>query len=143
MAFKFSITPTATFPKDWRYNHYQINYIIYFQVQGYILLHIRWMTTESFSRKFAEKSDTWAFGVSMWEMFTLAKNLSYPHLSNDEVIHNALKREYYLFPSRSAACLEPVYEIMEQYWIIDLKQRTTFIIQCYRPLSEHFSAEYK
>ena len=98
----------------------------YFRVQGYILLPIRWMSTECFSGKFSEKSDVWAFGVTMWEMFTLAKNLPYPHLSDDEVIHNALKREYRVFPLRSAACPELVYEIMESCWIIDLKQRTTF-----------------
>ena len=95
----------------------------YYRVQGYILLPIRWMATECFSGKFSEKSDVWAFGVTMWEMFTLAKYLPYPHLSDDEVIQNALKREYRLLPSRSAACPEQVYEIMEQCWIVDLKQR--------------------
>ena len=98
----------------------------YYRVQGYILLPIRWMATECFSGKFSEKSDVWAFGVTMWEMFTLAKELPYPHLSDDEVIQNALKREYCLLPSRSAVCPEQVYEIMEQCWIINLKQRATF-----------------
>ena len=98
----------------------------YYRVQGYILLPIRWMATECFSGKFSEKSDVWAFGVTMWEMFTLAKELPYPHLSDDEVIQNALKREYHLLPSRSAVCPEPVYEIMEQCWIVNLKQRPTF-----------------
>ena len=98
----------------------------YYRVQGYILLPIRWMATECFSGKFSEKSDVWAFGVTMWEMFTLAKDLPYPHLSDDEVIQNVLKREYRLLPSRSAVCPEPVYEIMEQCWIVNLKQRVTF-----------------
>ena len=98
----------------------------YYFIRGNKLLSIRWMATECFSGKFSEKSDVWAFGVTMWEMFTLVKDLPYPHLSDDEVIHNALKREYRLFPSRSAACPEPVYEIMEQCWIVDLKQRPTF-----------------
>ena len=98
----------------------------YYFICGNKLLPIRWMSTECFSGKFSEKSDVWAFGVTMWEMFTLTKNLPYPHLSDDEVIHNALKREYRLFPSRSAAYPESVYEIMEQCWIVDLKQRPTF-----------------
>ena len=98
----------------------------YYCIRGNKLLPVRWMSTECFSGKFSEKSDVWAFGVTMWEIFTLAKDLPYPHLSDDEVIHNALKREYRLFPSRSAACPEPVYEIMEQCWIVNLKQRPTF-----------------
>ena len=97
----------------------------YFRVQGYILLPIRWMATECFNGKFSEKSDVWAFGVTMWEMFTLAKDVPYPHLSDEEVIHNALKREYRLFPSRAAACPEPVYEIMEKCWAVDLNKRAT------------------
>ena len=98
----------------------------YYCIHGNKLLPIRWMSTECFSGKFSEKSDVWAFGVTMWEMLTLAKDLPYPHLSDDEVIHNALKRKYRLFPSRSAACPESVYEIMESCWIVDLKQRPTF-----------------
>ena len=71
--------------------------------------------------KFSEKSDVWAFGVTIWEMFTLAKDIPYPHLSDDEVVHSALKRG---FPSRSAACPETVYKIMERCWIVYLNQYT-------------------
>ena len=98
----------------------------YFRVQGNTLLPIRWMATECFNGKFSEKSDVWAFGVTMWELFTLAKDVPYPHLSDEEVIHNALKREYQQFPSRSAACPQTVYDIMEQCWIIDMNQRASF-----------------
>ena len=98
----------------------------YYCIRGNKFLPIRWMATECFSGKFSEKSDVWAFGVTMWELFTLAKRKPYPHLSDEEVIHNALKREYRQFPSRPAACPQPVYEIMEQCWVVNMQQRATF-----------------
>ena len=98
----------------------------YFRVQGKTLLPIRWMATECFDGKFSEMSDVWAFGVTMWELFTLAKQLPYRHLSDEEVIHNALKREYRLFPTQSPSCPQSVYEIMEQCWVMDLNERITF-----------------
>ena len=98
----------------------------YFRVQGNTLLPIRWMATECFDGKFSEKSDVWAFGVTMWEMFTLAKQLPYRHLSDEEVIHNALKTEYRLFPAQSPSCPQSVYEIMEQCWVMNLNERSTF-----------------
>ena len=98
----------------------------YYPIQGNRLLPIRWMATECFSGKFSEKSDVWAFGVTMWELFALAKDKPYPHLSDEEVIQNALRRGFRQFPSRFAACPLPVYEIMEKCWIIDMQQRVTF-----------------
>ena len=95
----------------------------YSRVQGKMMLPIRWMATECFS---GEKSDVWAFGVTMWELFTLAKDLPYPHLSDEEVIHNSLKREYRQFPVKPAACPQPVYEVMEKCWATDMKHRPTF-----------------
>ena len=98
----------------------------YYRIRGNRLLPIRWMATECFSGKFSEKSDVWAFGVTMWELFTLGKEAPYPHLSDEEVIHNALKREHRQFPSQPTACPDHVYEIMEQCWTVDMTQRTTF-----------------
>ena len=98
----------------------------YYRVKDNMLLPIRWMATECFDGKFSEKSDVWAFGITMWELFTLSKEKPYPNLSDEEVIHNALIREYRQFPSKSMACPQPVYEIMEKCWVVDLKQRATF-----------------
>ena len=98
----------------------------YFRVQGKMLLPIRWMATECFNGKFSEKSDVWAFSVTMWELFTLAKQLPYRHLSDEEVIHNALKREFRQFPTRSSSCPESVYELMERCWVQDFNERITF-----------------
>ena len=100
----------------------------YYRIRGNRMMPIRWMATECFSGKFSEKSDVWAFGVTMWELFTLAKDVPYPHLSDEEVIHNALKREYRQFPVKPAACPQPVYEVMEKCWATDMRHRPTFLI---------------
>ena len=98
----------------------------YYRIRGNRMMPIRWMATECFSGKFSEKSDVWAFGVTMWELFTLAKDLPYPHLSNEEVIHNALKREYCQFPVKPVVCPQPVYEVTERCWAVDMRHRPTF-----------------
>ena len=98
----------------------------YYQIRGNRMMPIRWMATECFSGKYSEKSDVWAFGVTMWELFTLAKQLPYPHLSDEEVIHNSLKREYRQFPVKPVACPQSVYEVIEMCWAVDMRQRATF-----------------
>ena len=98
----------------------------YYRIRGNRMMPIRWMATECFDGKFSEKSDVWAFGVTMWEMFTLAKQLPYRHLSDEEVIHNALKREYRQFPVKPVACPQPVYDVMEKCWAVDMRHRPIF-----------------
>ena len=98
----------------------------YYQTLSNQLLPIRWMATDCFYGRFSEKTDVWAFGVTMWELFTLAKNVPYPHLSDEEVIHNALQIEYRQFPSKPSVCPESVYNTMERCWCIDQYQRATF-----------------
>ena len=98
----------------------------YYRVQGNTLLPIRWMATECFNGKFSEKSDVWAFGVTMWELFTLAKDKPYPHLSDEEVMHNTLKKENRQFPLRPSTCPQSVYKIMQKCWATNPKHRTSF-----------------
>ena len=100
----------------------------YYRIRGNRVMPIRWMATECFSGKFSENSDVWEFGVTMWVLFTLAKDVPYPHLSDEEVIHNSLKREYRQFPVKPAACPQPVYEVMEKCWATDMRHRPTFLI---------------
>ena len=76
--------------------------------------------------KFAEKTDVWAFGVTIWELFTLAKEVPYPQLSDKEVIQNSLKRECRKFPPKPTECPKPMFEMMERCWCLEVKQRATF-----------------
>ena len=102
----------------------------YYPIHGKTLLPIRWMATECFSGKFSEKSDVWAFGVTMWELFTLAKDLPYPHLSDEEVvgdlIQNSLGEETCQLLLKPAACTQPLFEIIQRCWVHNRKKRATF-----------------
>ena len=61
---------------------------IYFLLQG--RLPIKWLSIEAlFDRVYTTQSDVWAFGVVLWEIFTLG---SYPHLNILLFIFHNLKR---------------------------------------------------
>ena len=64
----------------------------YYCIHGRAALPVRWMSIECFYGKFSQKSDVWAFGVTMWEIFTLAKEQPYNDMSDQQVIEDALKR---------------------------------------------------
>ena len=49
----------------------------YYIIHGQAVLPVRWMATECFYGKFSAKTDVWAFGVTMWEIFILAKERPY------------------------------------------------------------------
>ena len=98
----------------------------YYKVQGKVVLPIRWLPTECFYGKFTEKSDVWAFGITMWELFTLAKEEPYPNLSDEDVVEDAIKGEHRQLLSRPAACPKPVYKIMQRCWAFDTNQRASF-----------------
>ncbi|XP_041379763.1 class II receptor tyrosine kinase-like, partial [Gigantopelta aegis] len=63
----------------------------YYRIRGKAMLPIRWMAKECFYGRFSEKTDVWAFGVVMWEIFTLCKQQPYEHLSDQEVIDDAVQ----------------------------------------------------
>ena len=100
----------------------------YYQMQGKTALPIRWMATECFYGLFTEKSDVWAFGVTMWELFILAKEAPYSDLSDEEIIIDAtkLKGAHRQLLPRPSACPIPVYNIMRRCWAIDPEKRAKF-----------------
>ena len=98
----------------------------YFKVKGRAILPIRWMAYECFFGKFSVKTDVWAFGITLWEIFTLAKQQPYHSMSDREVIDNAIKGENQLLLSKPENCPDEIYEIMLRCWVHDLTKRATF-----------------
>ena len=98
----------------------------YYRIQGRAILPIRWMANECFYGRFSEKTDVWAFGVAMWEVFTLAKVQPYDELSDQEVIENAVNTEKIKLLQKPEHCPDEVYEVMFQCWEKDPDKRIDF-----------------
>ena len=107
----------------------------YYIVSGHAILPIRWMATECFYGKFSAKTDVWAFGVTMWEIFTLAKEQPYNHLQDMEVVEDAIKGQDRTLLKQPAKCPQDVYDVMKACWVYDPAQRPTFD-ELYYMLSE-------
>ena len=98
----------------------------YYCIHGCFALPVRWMSFECFYGKFSQKSDVWAFGVTTWEIFTLAKEQPYNDMSDKQVIEDALKGKNRKLLARPDMCPLEVYEIMLKCWVHNTKQRATF-----------------
>lgn len=103
----------------------------YYRIQGRAVLPIRWMSWESILLgKFTTASDVWAFGVTLWETFTLCREQPYSQLSDEQVIENTGEffrdqgRQTYL--PKPALCPDSVYKLMLSCWRRDTKDRPSF-----------------
>ena len=98
----------------------------YYRIQGHAVVPVRWMSFECFYGKFSQKTDVWAFGVTTWEIFTLAKEQPYNDMSDKQVIEDAFKGKNRRLLARPNMCPPEVYEIMLKCWEHNTQQRTTF-----------------
>ena len=98
----------------------------YYCIHGRFALPVRWMAFECFYGKFSQKSDVWAFGVTMWEIFTLAKEQPYNDMSDKQVVDDARKAKNRQTLARPYMCPLEVYKIMLECWAHNSKQRATF-----------------
>lgn len=98
----------------------------YYKVHGRAMLPIRWMARECFYGRFSEKTDIWAFGVAVWEIFTLGRAQPYEYLEDQEVIQEALKEEARLLLERPDVCPQGVYDVMLHCWETKAKDRAGF-----------------
>ena len=98
----------------------------YYRISGRAMLPIRWMANECFYGKFSEKTDVWAFGVTMWEVFTFAREQPYQGMSDQEVIDDAIKGPDRQLLAKPDCCPPEVYEVMKRCWIDDPNERAKF-----------------
>ncbi|XP_066509320.1 discoidin domain-containing receptor 2 [Hoplias malabaricus] len=103
----------------------------YYRIQGRAVLPIRWMAWESILLgKFTTASDVWAFGVTLWEIFTLCTEQPYSLLTDEQVIENSGEffrnqgRQIYLSPP--PLCPPSLFELMMRCWSRDIRDRPSF-----------------
>lgn len=99
---------------------------LYYRVQGRLILPIRWMAYESFYGQFSVKSDVWSYGVTIWEVFELARFEPYHRLPDEEYIADAIKGAARAILPRPKACPKEVYEILRRCWVHDPIMRADF-----------------
>lgn len=84
---------------------------------------VRWSPPEVLLYcKFSSKSDIWAYGVLMWEVYTLGR-LPYERLNNAEIV-DQVSRGLRLY--RPQLANERVYSIMSSCWLDKAEERPTF-----------------
>jgi len=101
----------------------------YFRVKGWAILLTFWMASECFFGKLAVKTDAWAFGITLWEIFTLAQNQPYYEMDDKQVINSALKgekREKQILMSKPNNYPDEIYEAMLSYWVHDPSKTASF-----------------
>ncbi|XP_016400064.1 ALK tyrosine kinase receptor-like [Sinocyclocheilus rhinocerous] len=85
----------------------------YYRKGGRAMLPVKWMPPEAFLEGiFTCKTDTWSFGVLLWEIFSLGY-MPYPCKTNQEVLEFVTGGGR-MDPPKS--CPGPVYRIMTQCW---------------------------
>lgn len=98
----------------------------YYQYKGNDAIPVRWMPTESFYGKFSIKSDVWAFGVTMWEVFHLGRRQPYDHKGDQDVVTDAMKGPSRLLLHKPSQCPHDIYRLMLQCWVHEPQYRPTF-----------------
>ncbi|CAB3400912.1 unnamed protein product [Caenorhabditis bovis] len=99
-------------------------------------LPLRWMSIEAIEeRKYTQESDIWAFGIVLFEIFTLGGN-PYPAVSNCDLLDylKTGKRN-----SRPQYAHEEIYELMTKCWELKPENRPNFS-QCVHFLKNHLKA---
>nr|XP_012621928.1 leukocyte tyrosine kinase receptor isoform X8 [Microcebus murinus] len=95
----------------------------YYRKGDQALLPVKWMPPEAFLEGiFTSKTDSWSFGVLLWEIFSLGY-MPYPGCTNQEVLDFVIAGGR-MDPPRG--CPGPVYRIMTQCWQHQPELRPSF-----------------
>ena len=69
---------------------------------------------------FTSQTDVWAFGVTLWEIFTFARDTPYSNMTDQQVIDNACsvvaKQGRFKYLPQPNGCPSDVYYVMLQCW---------------------------
>ena len=98
----------------------------YYRVEGRLILPIRWMAFESFYGKFSVKSDAWAFGTVMWEIYMLAQEDPYLDMTDEEIISDAIRGAGRRLLAQPENCPAEVYDVMQRCWVHEPLMRADF-----------------
>lgn len=93
-------------------------------VRGNVRLPVKWMAPESiFQGMYTVKSDVWAYGILLWEIFSLGVS-PYPGMKVDHTFYAMIERGFKMGSPYYAT--EPVYDIMCKCWELDSCIRPSF-----------------
>ncbi|KFB36963.1 tyrosine-protein kinase SRK2 [Anopheles sinensis] len=87
-------------------------------------LPVKWLALECIScRKFSTQSDVWAFGVLLWEMFSLGA-VPYADIQTYEELYRLLRDGYRM--EKPLYADEKIYDIMLSCWFVNVDLRPLF-----------------
>ena len=98
----------------------------YCRVSKQNVLPIRWMAFECFYGKFSIQTDVWAYGITLWEIFTLCKNQPFSELSDQEMIDDAVLGHCRKIPEQPESCPNDVYNIIKSCFRHEPSERASF-----------------
>ncbi|XP_075152585.1 tyrosine-protein kinase Btk29A isoform X1 [Haematobia irritans] len=84
---------------------------------------IKWAPPEVLNyTRFSSKSDVWAYGVLMWEVFTCGK-MPYGRLKNTEVVERVQRG---IILEKPKSCAKEIYDVMKRCWSHGPEERPSF-----------------
>ncbi|XP_020500910.2 receptor-type tyrosine-protein kinase FLT3 [Labrus bergylta] len=93
-------------------------------VRGNVRLPVKWMAPEStFQGIYTMKSDVWAYGILLWEIFSLGVT-PYPGMKVDHTFYSMIEKGFKMECPYYAD--ESVYEMMCKCWALDPCNRPSF-----------------
>ena len=100
----------------------------YCRVSKLNVLPVRWMAYECFYGKFSIQTDVWAFGITLWEIFTLCECQPFSEFSDQEMIDDAVKGANRKIPGQPTICPIDVYDIIKSCLRHEPSERASFIV---------------
>ena len=114
-------------------------------------LPVRWLSWEALlGQQYTRRSDVWAFGVTLWEILTFARELPYEALSDEEVVENLSELSHSeTLPEMLGQpynCPRDVFELMLECWAKHGDDRPDFQVgggSPVYPLHSHISLYFQ